>query len=157
MRFILLASLLVTGCGGPASTQDDLANLPAYEPSLEAPKDVAAPPADAKKTESGLAYKYLVKGADGAKPTKDSRVEVHYTGWKTDGTKFDSSRERSEPAKFGLGQVIAGWTEGVALMPVGAKYRFWIPASLAYGERGSPPTIGPNATLVFDVELLDVL
>lgn len=151
MRFILLASLLATaGCGGPATTKDPMENLPPYEPSLEAPKDVAAPPADAMKTESGLAYKFLVKGADGEKPTKDSRVEVHYTGWTTDGTKFDSSRERNQPAKFGLGQVIGGWTEGLQLMAPGDSVRFWIPEDLAYKGRPGKPA----GMLVFDVELI---
>jgi FKBP-type peptidyl-prolyl cis-trans isomerase FkpA len=107
-------------------------------------------------TASGLQYMVLRQGT-GQRPRPTDRVRVNYHGTLLDGTVFDSSYDRGQAAEFGLGQVIAGWTEGVALMPVGAKYRFWIPASLAYGERGSPPTIGPNATLVFDVELLDVL
>lgn len=107
-------------------------------------------------TASGLQYMVLRQGT-GQRPRPSDRVRVHYHGTLLDGTVFDSSYDRGQPAEFGLSQVIAGWTEGVALMPVGAKYRFWIPASLAYGERGSPPTIGPGATLVFDVELLDVL
>ena len=107
-------------------------------------------------TASGLEYMVLRQGT-GQRPRPTARVRVNYHATLLDGTVFDSSYDRGQAAEFGLGQVIAGWTEGVALMPVGAKYRFWIPASLAYGERGSPPTIGPNATLVFDVELLDVL
>lgn len=107
-------------------------------------------------TASGLQYMVLRQGT-GQRPRPSDRVRVHYQGALLDATVFDSSYERGQPAEFALNQVIPGWTEGVALMPVGAKYRFWIPASIAYGERGTPPTIGPNATLVFDVELLDVL
>lgn len=107
-------------------------------------------------TTSGLQYMVLRQGT-GPRPRLSDRVRVNYQGTLIDGKVFDSSYERGQPAEFALNQVIAGWTEGVALMPVGAKYRFWIPASIAYGERGSPPTIGPNAVLIFDVELLDVL
>jgi FKBP-type peptidyl-prolyl cis-trans isomerase FkpA len=107
-------------------------------------------------TPSGLQYRVLRQGA-GQRPRPDSRVRVHYHGTLLDGTVFDSSYDRGQPAEFGLSQVIPGWTEGVAMMPVGAKYRFWIPSALAYGENGSPGGIGPNATLVFDVELLQVL
>ncbi len=107
-------------------------------------------------TSSGLQYMVLRQGT-GPRPRPSDRVRVQYHGTLLDGTVFDSSYERGQAAEFALNQVIAGWTEGVALMPVGAKYRFWIPAAIAYGERGSPPTIGPNATLIFDVELLDIL
>lgn len=107
-------------------------------------------------TASGLQYRVLRQGT-GQRPRSSDRVRVNYQGALLDGTVFDSSYQRGQPAEFALNQVIAGWTEGVAVMPVGAKYRFWIPASIAYGEKGTPPTIGPNATLVFDVELLDVL
>ncbi|MGO1892107.1 MAG: FKBP-type peptidyl-prolyl cis-trans isomerase [Luteimonas sp.] len=94
----------------------------------------------------------------GQRPLPRSRVRVHYHGTLLDGTVFDSSYDRNQPAEFSLGQVIPGWTEGVALMPVGAKYRFWIPGQLGYGASGtSGGPIGPNATLVFDIELLDVL
>ncbi len=108
-------------------------------------------------TSSGLQYMVLRQGT-GQRPRPSSRVSVQYHGTLLDGTVFDSTYDRGgQPADFALNQVIAGWTEGVALMPVGAKYRFWIPPQIAYGERGSPPTIGPNAALVFDIELLDIL
>jgi FKBP-type peptidyl-prolyl cis-trans isomerase FkpA len=107
-------------------------------------------------TPSGLQYMVLRQGA-GPRPMPNSRVRVNYQGTLLDGTVFDSSYERKEPAEFGLDQVIAGWTEGVAMMPVGAKYRFWVPSALAYGEKGAPGSIPPNSTLVFDVELLQVL
>lgn len=107
-------------------------------------------------TRSGLQYMVLRQGA-GKRPRSTERVRVNYRGTLLDGTEFDSSYSRGQPAEFALDQVIAGWTEGVTLMPIGAKYRFWIPSAIGYGERGSPPTIGPNATLVFDVELLDIL
>ncbi len=107
-------------------------------------------------TASGLQYMVL-RQATGKRPLPTDRVRVHYRGTLLDGTEFDSSYSRGQPAEFALNQVIAGWTEGVALMRVGAKYRFWIPSAIAYGERGSPPSIAPNATLIFDVELLDVL
>lgn len=116
------------------------------------PSDVAAPPKDAKKTASGLAYKVLQKGAGTKHPTATSRVSVHYTGWTTDGKMFDSSVTRERPAVFGLNQVIAGWTEGVQLMVEGEKTRFWIPEELAY--KGQPGR--PAGMLVFDVELLKV-
>ncbi len=107
-------------------------------------------------TASGLQYQVLRAGA-GERPTATSQVRVNYEGKLLDGTVFDSSYQRGEPVSFGLGQVIKGWTEGVALMPVGSKYRFWIPGELAYGENGTPGgPIGPNATLTFDVELLGV-
>lgn len=107
-------------------------------------------------TPSGLQYMVLRQGS-GERPKPDSRVRVHYEGKLLDGTVFDSSYEREQPAEFGLKQVIAGWTEGLGLMPVGAKYRFWIPSELAYGPGGASAKIGPNATLMFDVELLAII
>jgi FKBP-type peptidyl-prolyl cis-trans isomerase len=121
----------------------------------ETPKDVAAAPADAVKTESGLASKVLQAGTGETKPTAADTVTVHYSGWTTDGEMFDSSVKRGEPASFPLGQVIAGWTEGLQLMVVGEKRRFWIPADLAYGPV-VPGSGRPGGMLCFDVELLDI-
>jgi FKBP-type peptidyl-prolyl cis-trans isomerase FkpA len=107
-------------------------------------------------TPSGLQYMVLRQGS-GQRPGPHDRVRVNYRGTLLDGTEFDSSYARNAPAEFGLDQVIPGWTEGLGLMPVGSKYRFWIPANLAYGEQGTPGgPVGPNATLVFDVELLAI-
>ena len=105
---------------------------------------------------SGLQYQVLKEG-NGKKPSETDQVKCHYEGTLIDGTIFDSSYQRNEPATFGLNQVIAGWTEGVQLMSEGAKYRFFIPYNLAYGERGAGAQIPPFAALVFDVELLKVL
>lgn len=106
-------------------------------------------------TPSGLQYMVLRQGS-GARPKATDKVRVNYHGTLLDGSVFDSSYERGQPAEFMLNQVIQGWTEGVAMMPVGAKYRFWVPSELGYGERGAGGKIGPNATLVFDVELLAI-
>jgi FKBP-type peptidyl-prolyl cis-trans isomerase FkpA len=108
-------------------------------------------------TPSGLQYMVLRQGA-GQRPRATDQVRVNYRGTLLNGTVFDSSYERNQPTEFGLSQVITGWTEGLTLMPVGAKYRFWIPGDLAYGAKGMPQGgIGPNSTLVFDVELLAIL
>jgi FKBP-type peptidyl-prolyl cis-trans isomerase len=106
-----------------------------------------------KTTSSGLQYKVLQEGT-GARPKATSQVTVHYKGTLLDGKQFDSSYDRGQPATFALNQVIPGWTEGVQLMNVGSRYQFWIPSDLGYGPQGSPPTIPPNSTLVFEVELL---
>jgi len=130
----------------------DIELLDAKISPATAPSDVAAPPSDAKRTASGLAYKVLKEGTGKEKPNSHSRVTVHYTGWTTDGKMFDSSVMRGSPATFGLDQVIKGWTEGVALMVEGEKTRFWIPQDLAYkGEPGAP-----RGMLVFDVELIKI-
>ncbi len=115
------------------------------------PPDVAAVPADAQKMSNGLAYKVLRPGTGKVHPVKESTVTVHYTGWTTDGKMFDSSVVRGQPASFGLGDVIEGWTLGVPLMVVGEKTRFWIPEKLAY--KGERP---PRGMLVFDIELISV-
>ena len=130
----------------------DIKKMPDRSP---VPEDVAAAPADAKKTASGLAYKFLKHGKGKEHPTADSTVEVHYSGWTTDGKMFDSSVKRGEPASFPLNGVIKGWTEGVQLMVVGDKARFWIPGALAYGDKPTRPGT-PAGPLVFDVELLSI-
>ena len=107
------------------------------------------------ETPSGLQYK-VVKMGTGAKPSATDRVKVHYHGTLIDGTVFDSSVERGQPITFGLNQVIAGWTEGVQLMPVGSKFIFYIPSNLAYGDRAAGDKIKPGSTLIFEVELLNI-
>lgn len=107
-------------------------------------------------TDSGLQYEIITEGT-GEKPTAEDQVRVHYHGTLIDGTVFDSSVERGEPAVFGVGQVIPGWTEALQLMPVGSKWKIYLPANLAYGERGAGGDIGPNETLIFEVELLEIV
>ena len=106
--------------------------------------------------ESGLQYEILETG-EGEKPSKDSTVKTHYHGTFIDGQVFDSSVQRGEPATFGVTQVIAGWTEALQLMPVGSKWRLFIPANLAYGDAGSPPAIPGGAALVFEIHLIETV
>ena len=108
-----------------------------------------------QETASGLQYEILVQGK-GPKPTAESTVKVHYEGTLIDGTVFDSSYQRGEPIEFPLNGVIKGWTEGLQLMPVGSKYKLYIPSELGYGERGAGQSIPPFATLIFTVELLEI-
>lgn len=122
---------------------------------LAVPQFRALDPAKTVKTQSGLKYEVLATG-EGESPKASDIVVAHYSGWLTDGKAFDGSYARGEPNEFPLGGVIPGWTEGLQLMKPGGKFLFEIPGNLAYGERGSPPTIGPNATLVFLVELIAV-
>ena len=138
----------------PAQQNSQNKELP-MPSSVSAPSDVAAPPADSEKTASGLASKVLQKGTATEHPASNDTVEVHYTGWTTDGKMFDSSVMRGQPARFPLDGVIKGWTEGVQLMVVGEKRRFWIPAELAYGATPERPG-APAGMLVFDIELLGV-
>jgi FKBP-type peptidyl-prolyl cis-trans isomerase len=143
MRSVALFMLLTAVLASPLTA---FAQKP-----LPAPPDVKAPPNDAKKTSSGLAYKLLTPGKGKQHPTAMSEVTVNYTGWTTDGQMFDSSVTRGEPATFPLNRVIAGWTEGVQLMVEGEKTRFWIPENLAYrGQRA------PYGMLVFDIELIKI-
>jgi FKBP-type peptidyl-prolyl cis-trans isomerase len=107
------------------------------------------------KTASGLLYEVIEAGT-GATPSASDKVTVHYRGTLIDGSVFDSSYDRGQPATFGVGQVIKGWTEALQLMPTGSKWKLYIPAELAYGERGAPPRIGPGAVLIFDVELISI-
>ncbi|MCK8492457.1 FKBP-type peptidyl-prolyl cis-trans isomerase [Spirosoma sp. RP8] len=107
-------------------------------------------------TASGLQYSVEKEGT-GAKPTATDRVKVHYTGRLLDGKVFDSSVERGQPMEFGVNEVIKGWTEALLLMPVGSKWKLFIPSDLAYGDRGAGADIKPGSTLVFDVELLDIV
>ena len=125
------------------------------EMTMPAPPDVAAPPADAVKTASGLASKVLQVGMSNVRPGPRNTVRVHYSGWTTDGKMFDSSVVRGEPAEFSVTDVIPGWTEGLQLMVVGEKRRFWIPGQLAYDAPGMRPD-APKGMLVFDVELIAV-
>ena len=142
------------GAGKGQLTFDlELVDFKARPKAPETPADVAAAPADAIKTESGLAYKVLKKGTGTRKPIATDRVKVHYAGWTTDGELFDNSIERDSMAEFGLSQVIKGWTEGVQLMVEGEKTRFWIPVELAYNNAPGSPA----GMLVFDVELFEIV
>lgn len=135
-----------------ASEREAQANLEAGNKFLEENKQREG----VQTTESGLQYEVLVEG-DGPKPSATDRVRVHYHGTLIDGTVFDSSVDRGEPAVFNVNRVIPGWTEALQLMPVGSKWKIYIPADLAYGERGAGGDIGPNSTLIFEVELLEIV
>ena len=121
-------------------------------PQIPPPDDVAAAPQDATILASGLAYKVLAEGSGEQQPKPTDVVKVHYTGWTTDGKTFDSSISRGVPAEFPLNRVIAGWTEGLQYMKVGAKHRLWIPEEMAYA--GAPGK--PAGVLVFEIELLEI-
>ncbi len=159
-RFWIPADLAYGNDGPPGAPKGTLCfdvQLLSFEtppPPPAAPDDVAAAPDDAEKTASGLTSKVLKKGTGDEKPTAESVVEVHYSGWTLDGKMFDSSVERGEAATFPLNQVIKGWTEGLQLMVEGEKRRFWIPAELAYGE--NPGGGRPGGMLCFDVELINI-
>jgi len=145
-----------------ATTSDAAGNTGAAAPEaakaggdIPAPTDVAAPPADAEKTKSGLASKVLQKGTGTRKPKGADKVTVHYSGWTKDGKMFDSSVTRGEPIRFPLKGVIKGWTEGVQLMVTGEKTRFWIPGDLAYGDTPKRPG-APSGQLTFDIALIEI-
>jgi len=148
-RRLVVVVVVVAALGGCRLREEE-----APMPVIPAPADVAAAPADASVTASGLASKVIQPGNSNVRPTASSTVRVHYSGWTTDGEMFDSSVVRGEPAEFPLSNVIPGWTEGVQLMVVGEKRRFWIPGSLAYDNIPMPGA--PKGTLVFDIELLGV-
>lgn len=147
MRRLVVMALLLVAAGGCRLKETDDGPL-----TIPPPADVAATPADAIVTPSGLASKVISPGMSNVRPERRSTVRVHYTGWTTDGTMFDSSYVGGQPATFQVTGVIPGWTEGLQLMVVGEKRRFWIPGHLAYD--GVPDR--PQGTLVFDVELLGV-
>ena len=142
--------------GGYLSLPYDTFEIPLGFKEAEAYRKANADKEGVVTLPSGLQYQVLREG-NGKQPKATDRVRCHYEGMLIDGTLFDSSIQRGEPAVFGLNQVIAGWTEGVQLMKEGAKYRFFIPYNLGYGERGAGQQIPPYSALVFDVELIDVL
>ena len=165
---IVMAAMLMAGmtsCGGNSSTSAENNNEVAIDNTQEVIKDNKtiglefleqnAKNDSVVQTESGLQYMVLKEG-NGAKPGPTDMVTVHYTGKLIDGTVFDSSVERGEPATFPLNKVIPGWTEGLQLMSEGSQYRLFIPSELAYGEKGAGDQILPNSTLIFDVELIKV-
>ena len=144
MRIVQAAVFVLIAVAASSQTPPAPAAIPA-------PSDVAAPPADAVKTASGLATKIIAPGTSKEHPAKEDVVTIHYTGWKTDGTMFDSSVMKGKPAIFPVGRVIAGFSEGLQLMVPGEKRRLWIPEALAYkGARE------PKGMLVFDIELIDI-
>jgi FKBP-type peptidyl-prolyl cis-trans isomerase len=148
---LLLLAPLLLACGGD---RDDT-TVTAEPAAIPAPPNVEAPPPEAERSASGLAWIVLEPGDGSTFPTPEDRVRVHYTGWQTDGTMFDSSVARGEPATFTAGNLIAGWVEGLQLMSVGEQRRFWIPAELAYGDPASREG-APAGMLVFDVHLIEV-
>lgn len=160
--FLIVAaiSILLAGCdrGAQAPTEEVAAQTSEQEQAaptrIAAPENVAAIPDNAERSPSGLAWQVLVPGHGSEHPGPASSVEVHYTGWTTDGEMFDSSRVRGSSAQFPLNRVIVGWTEGLQLMVEGEQRRFWIPPELAYANSTRPGA--PQGMLVFDVELIAI-
>ena len=152
LRFAMTAaaSLCLLGCNQPTQSNNDANSTPATAAATTAPSG------EMKTTASGLKYQVLKQGTGTASPKATDTVKVHYHGTLLNGTVFDSSVQRGEPISFPLNRVIAGWTEGLQLMKVGDKFKFEIPANLAYGENSPTPTIPPNSALVFEVELLGI-
>lgn len=146
-----------TATAQPGQGTDENPTLFAQAPAEPEESNVSADENGVYTTESGLKYEKIEEG-DGAQPQRGNTVTVHYTGMLEDGTVFDSSRERNRPFSFriGVGQVIRGWDEGVGMMQVGDRWKLIIPPELGYGERGAGGVIPPNATLIFDVELLRI-
>jgi FKBP-type peptidyl-prolyl cis-trans isomerase len=143
------------GAAGPSVFDVELLDVVKMPDPMPVPEDVDAPPADAKRTPSGLAFRFIKRGKGKEHPRATSTVEVHYSGWTPDGKLFDSSVQRGKSISFPLDGVIKGWTEGVQLMVVGDRTRFWIPSALAYGDVPTRPGT-PAGPLVFDVELLAI-
>lgn len=152
-RSAILACALLACSSSDEEPAEGAAGTAEGLPGLDAPPDVAAAPADAEVRPSGLASRRLVAGTGTRSPTGTDTVRVHYTGWRTDGMRFDSSVAEGRPLEFPLNRVIAGWTEGLQLMVEGESRRFWIPESLAYQGRAGFPA----GMLVFDVQLLAIL
>jgi len=140
--------------GAPAGDLVFDIELVAIRPAPPIPHDVSAPPVDAMRTESGLAYRFLEEGDGTAHPGGIDEVRVHYSGWTTDGRMFDTSVTRGRPARFQVNAVLEGWTEMLSLMVVGDRVRVWIPPELAYGDRATPGR--PHGMLVFEIELLGI-
>jgi FKBP-type peptidyl-prolyl cis-trans isomerase len=160
-RLWIPAALAITGQpkrrgpAGPSVFDVELVEFVKMPDPIPVPEDVSAPPANAQRTASGLVYRFLERGKGKDHPKATNTVEVHYSGWTPDGMMFDSSVSRGKSTSFPLNGVIKGWTEGVQLMVVGDKARFWIPSALAYGDTPSR-TGAPTGPLVFDIELLSI-
>jgi FKBP-type peptidyl-prolyl cis-trans isomerase len=164
---LILVVLAAGACGKSAKSPPPPARTPpapqadrrlprVAPPDPNAPPDVKAVPADAQTSPGGLAFKVLKPGAGKDRPKASDTVTVHYTGWMTNGRKFDSSVDRKQPATFPLNQVIKGWSEGLQLMVVGEKRRFWIPPALAYGDKPRRPGAA-SGLVVFDMELVSIV
>ncbi len=149
------AGLFLLGCSKTSQPGSD-ANTPTNPPAAAAPPAAGGQNADMTTTASGLKYQVLKHGTGTVSPKATDTVTVNYEGKLLDGTVFDSSIARGQPASFPLNRVIPGWTEGLQLMKVGDKFKFVIPANLAYGAQSPSPTIPPNSTLVFEVDLLGI-